>query len=138
MSTAKITAQILQALPKYDFICANFACPDMIGHTGNLAAAIKSVKAVDGYVKQVVQAALKHNAAVIITADHGNVEYMLNLNTKEMITEHTTNPVPFIVVCREKLKLKKIKDPILANVAPTILKLFNLKKPSLMNKESLI
>ncbi len=138
MSTARITAKILSALPKYDFICVNFACPDMIGHTGNMQAAIKTVRAVDGYVKKVVQAAKRHQAVVLITADHGNIEYMLNLNTKEIITEHTTNPVPFIVVCQDKLRLKKITHPILANVAPTILKLFDINKSSLMNKESLI
>lgn len=138
MSTAKITAKVLRLLPRYDFICVNFACPDMIGHTGNLKAAIKTVAAVDNYVKKIVTSALRHQATVLLTADHGNVEYMLNLETKEIITEHTTNPVPFIAVSRTKLKLKKLEHPILANVAPTILKLFNIKKNNLMNKESLI
>ena len=138
MSTAKITAKILKVMPKYDFICANFACPDMIGHTGNMKAAIKAVKAVDGYVKKIVKAAERCNAAVLITADHGNIEYMINLETNEIITEHTANPVPFIVVAKGGLILKKNTHPILGNVAPTILKLFGLKKSSLMNNDSLI
>jgi len=138
MSTAKITEKVIKSLSKYDFICANFACPDMIGHTGNMRAAIKTAKAVDDYVKKIVQAAFKHKATVVITADHGNFEYMKNLETNEIITEHTTNPVPLIIVSRDRLKLKKIKNPLLSNIAPTVLKLFNIKKSSLMNKESLI
>ncbi|MFA4871952.1 MAG: 2,3-bisphosphoglycerate-independent phosphoglycerate mutase [Patescibacteria group bacterium] len=138
MSTAKITQKIISCLNKFDFICANFACPDMIGHTGDLKAGIKAAEAVDKYVKKVVQAAAKKEATLIITADHGNLEYMLNLETREIITEHTTNPVPFILI-HKGLRHKRLKgDGSLGNVAPTILKLFGLKKSGLMSKDSLI
>ncbi len=139
MSTAKITAKILSSLPKNDFICANFAAPDMVGHTGNLKAGVKTAAATDKYVKQVAQAALKHDAILIITADHGNLESMLNLQTGEIITEHTINPVPLIIVGRDFGKNKNLKSRgVLGNVAPTILELFGLKKSKLMTKDSLI
>lgn len=139
MSTAAIAKKIIQSLKTYDFICANFACPDMIGHTGNMSAAIETVEAVDKYVKQVYEAALKNHATLIITADHGNIEYMLNLETGEKITEHTTNPVPLILIGKDwpkSIKLKK--NGVLGNVAPTILTLFGEKKSKEMKKESLI
>lgn len=139
MSTEAITKKIISSIKKYDFICANFACPDMIGHTGNMEASIETIKAVDRYVKQVYDAAMRNDAVLIITADHGNVEYMLNLETGEKITEHTSNPVPFIVAgsgIKKTLKLKK--NGVLGNVAPTILTLFNLPKPKAMTKSSLI
>ena len=138
MSTAKLTSKILQSMNEYDFICVNFACPDMIGHTGNMAAAKKTVKAVDRYVKILAEASLRNNAVLLIVADHGNIEYMKNLKTDEVITEHTANPIPFIIVSRNIFKIKNIKNPVLGNVATTILKLFHIKKNSLMNKESLI
>lgn len=139
MSTAEITKKIIGSMKKYDFICANFACPDMIGHTGNMEAAEKTVDAVDKYVKKVVAAALKHKAVLLVTADHGNIEYKFNTETGERLTEHTANPVPFIVIGHgsgQTLKLKK--DGVLGNVAPTIIKLFDLKKPKEMSKSSLI
>ncbi|MFA6526170.1 MAG: 2,3-bisphosphoglycerate-independent phosphoglycerate mutase [Candidatus Buchananbacteria bacterium] len=139
MSTAAITKKIISSLKKYDFIVANFACPDMIGHTGNMEASQDAIKAVDKYVKQVYAAAQKNNATLIITADHGNVEYKLNLKTKEKMTEHTTNPVPLILIGKgfdKSIKLKK--NGVLGNVAPTILDLFGEKKPKEMSKESLI
>ncbi|MEI6288088.1 MAG: 2,3-bisphosphoglycerate-independent phosphoglycerate mutase [bacterium] len=139
MSTAKIASRIISSLKKYDFIMANFACPDMVGHTGNFEACVKAVEGVDKYVKKVAQNVLKNNSILIITADHGNVEYKLNLETKEIMTEHTTNPVPFIVVGRDKQKGKRFPaDGILGNVAPTILKFFGIKKNKLMSKKSLI
>ncbi|MFA5125262.1 MAG: 2,3-bisphosphoglycerate-independent phosphoglycerate mutase [Patescibacteria group bacterium] len=139
MSTKGITSRIIASLRKYDFICANIACPDMIGHTGNMEAAQETVKAVDKYVKQIVAAALKNDAVLLITADHGNIEYKLNLETGERLTEHTTNPVPFIVVggsFGKSLKLKR--DGVLGDVAPTVIKLFGLNKPKGMSKNSLI
>lgn len=139
MSTAKITAKIMDSLKKFDFICANIACPDMIGHTGNLRAGIKTAEAVDGYVKKITQACIKIGADLIITADHGNLESMLNLETGEIITEHTTNPVPFILISKDFPKSTKLKSgKKLGSVAPTILKIFGIKKPVLMIKESLI
>lgn len=139
MSTSKIVQRIALSLSSYEFICANIACPDMVGHTGNMKACIKTVKAVDKYVKKVVDLALKYDCALIITADHGNLEYKLNLETGEIMTEHTTNSVPCIFVGKGLNKdLKLVKNGVLGNVAPTILKLFGVKKDRLMDKESLI
>lgn len=139
MSTKEITAKVINSIKKYDFIVANIACPDMIGHTGNMEASEAAVKACDKYVKQIYEAALASSSTLIITADHGNVEYKLNLETGEKMTEHTTNPVPFIIVDNKlKMQYKLKKKGVLGNVAPTILKLFNEKKPKEMNRESLI
>lgn len=138
MSTAKIAAKVVSGLKKYDFICANFACPDMVGHTGNLKAGIKAAETCDKYVKKVCQAALKNRAAVLITADHGNLEYMLNLETGEIITEHTANPVPFIIVSRDGVKACRLPGKAaLGAVAPTVLALFGLKKGRLMTRKPL-
>jgi 2,3-bisphosphoglycerate-independent phosphoglycerate mutase len=111
----------------------------MIGHTGNMEAAIKTVKAVDVYAKKVYQAALKHNANLIITADHGNIECKLNVKTGEIMTEHTTNPVPLIMIGDDlKKSLVRHKNGVLGNVAPTILEIFGEKKPREMSKNSLV
>jgi 2,3-bisphosphoglycerate-independent phosphoglycerate mutase len=139
MSTAGIAKKIISSLKKYDFICANIACPDMIGHTGNMAAAIETVHAVDKYVRQIYEAARRNKAALIITADHGNIEYMLNLETGEIITEHTSNLVPFIIIADGVKKSTRFKKgDVLGNVAPTILKLFGEKKNKEMTRSSLI
>lgn len=139
MSTPAIAKKVIASLKKYDFICANIACPDMIGHTGNMEASVEAVKAVDRYVEKIYEAAKEHSAVLIITADHGNVEYKLNLETGEKMTEHTTNPVPLILIAKNlKKTLKFKKNGVLGNVAPTILKLFGEKKPKEMTKDSLV
>lgn len=139
MSTAKIAAKIISGLKKYDFICANFAAPDMVGHTGDLAAGIKAAEAVDKYVKMVTAAVLKANGVLLLTADHGNLESMLNPKTGEIITEHTTNPVPFFLVKKGLGKRTRLKPSgSLGNVAPTVAKVLNCEKSKLMTKSSLI
>ncbi len=124
---------------KYDFTLLNFAAPDMLGHTGNLKAAIECCHIIDGLVGKIIQAYLEKNGTIIITADHGNIEKMINLETDEIFTEHTTNPVPFIIV-NEKIKksLKLKSGGILADIAPTILDLLNKPKPEEMKGKSLI
>ena len=139
MSTGKIASKVIASLKKYDFIVANFACLDMIGHTANMLATEDAVRAVDKYIKLIYEAAMENSATLIITADHGNVEYKLNLKTGEKMTEHTTNPVPFILIGKGFDKSIKLKQKgVLGNVAPTILKLFGEKKPKEMSKDSLI
>lgn len=139
MSTEAITNKTIECLKDYDFICVNFACPDMIGHTGNMEASIETVKAVDKYVKKIHDAVIENDAILMITADHGNFEYMLNLETGEKITEHTSNPVPFILIGKKFNKKTKLnKNCVLGNVAPTIIKLFDLPKPKAMTKTSII
>ncbi len=128
MSTAGIVKKVISSISEYDFICANIACPDMVAHTGNLKAGIKAAEAVDKYVKKIYQVCKKKNVDLIITADHGNLEYMLNTETGEIITEHTTNPVPFIVISNQVPKSRRLKSSCnLGNIAPSIVKLFGIK-----------
>lgn len=142
MSAPELTKIIIEKLnsKKYNFICVNFANPDMIGHTGNFEAGIKCCKIVDKLLGEVIKTALKNNFTSVITADHGNIEEMINLKTGEIDTKHSKNPVPFILV-NSTFKKKKIilkKKGVLANVAPTVLKLMNIQKPKEMQKESLL
>lgn len=136
MSAYEITTAIIPEIANKtaDFICLNFANGDMVGHTGNLNAAIKACETVDTCVKSIVEKANEHNYTTLIIADHGNCETMLNEDGSPN-TAHTTNPVPIILVDSE---LKSIKSGILANVAPTILKLMGIEKPPIMNQESLV
>jgi len=117
-----------------DFICLNFANPDMVGHTGVMEAAIKACEVVDECAKDVVEAAIENNYTVIVIADHGNSEVMINPDGSPN-TSHTTNPVPFIMVDKD---IKSIKDGKLGDIAPTILELMGITKPELMTQKSLI
>ncbi|MFH1744810.1 MAG: 2,3-bisphosphoglycerate-independent phosphoglycerate mutase [bacterium] len=140
MSSLKITEIVLEDLKKkkFDFITVNFAAPDMVGHTGNLVASIACCEAVDKCVGRIVKDYLKEKGTIIITADHGNVEKMIDLKTGELFTEHTVNKVPFVIVndkLKNKIKLKK--QGALSDISPTILDLLNHKKPTEMNGESL-
>ncbi|OGY93718.1 MAG: phosphoglycerate mutase (2,3-diphosphoglycerate-independent) [Candidatus Komeilibacteria bacterium RIFOXYC1_FULL_37_11] len=138
MSTNELTKRVLGDLKDnpYDFVLMNFAAPDMVGHTGNLKAGIKAVEIVDKAVGQIIEAVLAKKGTIIITADHGNIEEMINLSTDEIDTEHSINPVPFIVINHRSYKLKK--NGKLSNIAPTILDIFGIQKPKLMNEKSLI
>ncbi|MFZ4680517.1 MAG: 2,3-bisphosphoglycerate-independent phosphoglycerate mutase [Flavobacterium sp.] len=119
---------------KVDFVCLNFANGDMVGHTGVMAAAIKACEAVDKCVKEVVEAALENNYTILIIADHGNCETMINPDGSPN-TAHTTNPVPIILVDSE---LKTIHDGVLGDLAPTILELMGIEKPEVMTGKSLL
>jgi len=138
MSTVELTKRVIKDLKvdKYDFVLANFAAPDMVGHTGNLEAGIKAVELVDKSVGQIIKATLAKQGTVIITADHGNVEEMINLKTREIDTEHSINPVPFIIVNHHDFKLRA--NGKLASIAPTVLDILNIKKPKLISEKSLI
>lgn len=117
-----------------DFVCLNFANGDMVGHTGVMEAAIKACEAVDACVKDVVTTALDHDYTTLIIADHGNCETMVNPDGSPN-TAHTTNPVPVILVDKE---LKHIKDGILGDMAPTILKLMGIEQPEAMTQHALV
>ena len=119
----------------YDAIILNYANTDMVGHTGSLEAAIKAVETIDECVGKVVEAVNAQNGRLIITADHGNCEQMIDYKTGEPHTAHTTNPVPEILVGMENAKLKQGK---LADLAPTMLDIMNLPKPEEMTGESII
>ncbi len=117
-----------------EFICLNFANPDMVGHTGVFEAAVKACETVDKCAKAIVEKALESHYTTIIIADHGNSETMRNPDGSPN-TAHTTNPVPIIIVDDE---IKTVKNGILADIAPTILHLMGLEKPEIMTRNSLI
>jgi 2,3-bisphosphoglycerate-independent phosphoglycerate mutase len=119
-----------------DFILVNFANPDMVGHTGNLEAAIKAVEAVDACATQLVEAILARDGVALVTADHGNAERMIDIKTGNPHTYHTTQPVSFIAIGREYINLRP--SGILADVAPTVLDLLKLPQPDEMTGQSLI
>ena len=137
MSAYEVTEKVLEQIEneKYNAIILNFANPDMVGHTGSLDAAIKAVEAIDECVGKIVKAVEKVNGVLLITADHGNAEQMIDYKTGEPHTAHTTNPVPLILVGMEDIKLKEGK---LADLAPTMLDIMGLEKPEEMTGESLI
>ncbi len=130
----KIIAEINSNLP--NFVCLNFANTDMVGHTGDFEAAQVAASIVDTAVKEINQVALKHNYDIIIIADHGNSDYMINPDGSPH-TAHTLNMVPIIYVSNEG-KDKHIKNGKLADVAPTLLHLLNIEAPSEMTGDILI
>ena len=137
MSAYEVTEKVIDAIKseKYDSIILNYANPDMVGHTGNLEAAIKAIEVIDECVGKVVEEIRKQNGVLIITADHGNSEQMIDYKTGEPHTAHTTNPVPLILVGMENVKLKSGR---LADLAPTMLDIMNIEKPKEMTGESLL
>lgn len=122
----------------YDFIAVNFANADMVGHTGDLKATVQAVEFLDKQVKKIAKEVLKKKGNLIITADHGNADDMLDFGTSQPNTFHTKNPVPFLLI-GEKLKDKKLRDSgILGNIAPTILEIMEVEKPQAMKEDSLL
>ena len=119
-------------------IVLNYANPDMVGHTGDVKAAIKAVETVDECVGRVVEKILSKGGQALITADHGNAELMKDPETHATITAHSTNPVPFIVVSEELKSAKLKEDGRLSDIAPTVLSMMNLEQPEQMTGDSLI
>ena len=138
MSAYEVTEKVVEAIrsEKYDSIILNFANPDMVGHTGSVDAAIKALEAIDECVGKVVEAINEVNGVLLITADHGNCEQMVDYKTGEPQTAHTTNPVPLAIVGLPANK--KIKEGRLADLAPTMLDFMGLEKPDEMTGESLL
>lgn len=136
MSAFEIRDKIIPEIKKgeVDFVCLNFANPDMVGHTGVMEAAIKACETVDTCTQDIVTAALENRYTVIIIADHGNAEVMINPDGSPN-TAHTTNPVPVILVDQD---IKHINNGILSDIAPTILKLLGVAQPKVMNCAPLI
>lgn len=147
MKAAEITTELLKAIKSrgYDFILANFANADMMGHSGDYEAAIKAVKILDEAVGQIMKAVLEADGALIITADHGNADDMINKLTGEINTEHSVNPVPCYLIMNALKKernplAKNTADPsgILQDVAATALDLLGLPPPGDMDGQSLL
>ena len=137
MSALQVTDKVVEAInsKKYNAIILNYANPDMVGHTGSLEAAIKAIEFIDQCIGRVVEAINNQNGILLITADHGNSEQMIDYKTGEPHTAHTTNPVPLILVGKDDVKLKEGK---LADLAPTMLQLMGIEKPVEMKGESII
>ena len=153
MSASEVTKLVNKAIDdgKYDFIVVNFANPDMVGHTGVLEAGIKSCEVTDKCLGNVVENVLAHGGVGLVTADHGNAEEMGNLQTGEIDKEHSTNPVPFLVISKDYMGQAgsggdapegdlSLLQPVgmLADVAPTVLKLMGIDKPEEMTGQALI
>lgn len=152
MSARAVTDRFLQEIRtgKYDFCVINFANADMVGHTGNLSATVRAINVLDECIGEVVAGTLEYGGLVIITADHGNAENLVNLQTGSINKEHSNNPVPCIIVARELENkagsgqlvtddLSKLTPAgVLADVAPTMLKIMGLNKPADMSGQSLL
>lgn len=136
MSAFELTDALVPELEKEttDFVCLNFANGDMVGHTGSMPAAIQACEVVDKCVEKVVTTAIAHGYTTLLIADHGNCETMINPDGSPN-TAHTTNPVPLILIDKE---LKTIKDGVLGDMAPTILKLMGVEQPKSMTCHSLV
>jgi 2,3-bisphosphoglycerate-independent phosphoglycerate mutase len=139
MSASEVTDGAVAAIEgkQYAFILINFANPDMVGHTGILPAAVSAVETIDQCLAKIVEAATKTNTAVLITADHGNCEQMVDETTGQPHTAHTTNPVPFILV-DDELQKRTLHRGGLADVAPTVLEIMGLPVPAEMTGKSLL
>ncbi|MBL7053973.1 2,3-bisphosphoglycerate-independent phosphoglycerate mutase [Patescibacteria group bacterium] len=150
MSAYEILHQALFSIDsqKYKFVAINFANPDMVSHTGNLPATIEALESLDEILGQIVDISLKNNTAVLITSDHGNAEVLVNLRTGEIDKEHNNNPVPLIIIDnslkKEDALLSQVDlntmtpSGVLADIAPTILKIMGIDKPDEMTGTPLI
>ncbi len=138
MNAVQLTERLLEEIDggKYDLIIANYANPDMVGHTGNLDAVVKALETVDRCIGKVVNKILATGGSAIIASDHGNSEYMIEEECNIPITAHTTNPVPLILIGAGDVKLNQ--GGRLSDIAPTLLQLLGLEKPHEMTGNSLI
>jgi len=150
MSAFEIRDKVLSdlAMQNHDFYVVNFANADMVGHTGNFQATIKAVETIDGCVGEIMKAVFMLNGIIFLTADHGNAESLINLQTGAMDKQHTSHPVPFIIA-GENYELAKVRDEVpdlstaipsgfLSDVAPTMLRVLGIKIPDEMSGRSLI
>ena len=150
MSAAGVTqAAIAQISSGTNFVLINFANPDMVGHTGNIDACIAAVRAVDVSLRAILEAVKKTGACLIVTADHGKIEQILDPATGIIDKDHSPNPVPFLIAAKEfgLLSLREkgyvelpamVPEGVLSDVAPTVLELFGIEKPKEMHAESLL
>ena len=136
MSAYELKDVLCESLEKgeADFVCLNFANGDMVGHTGIMEAAVKACEAVDECAKAVIETGLTNGYSILLIADHGNCETMMNPDGSPH-TAHTTNPVPFILIDKE---IKSIKSGVLGDIAPTILELIGVNQPAEMTQKSLL
>ncbi len=151
MSGLEITTKLIEKITNEDFsfYLANFANADMVGHTGSIESATKAIQYLDRFLEQIRRATLDAGALLIITADHGNAEYMIEAKTGDINKEHTTSPVPFVVVAKElafdKPKQRNylslsgmVPSGVISDIAPTVLQFFGIDKPKEMTAVSLV
>jgi len=139
MSAHEVTEEVLLAIEgdDYEAIIMNFANPDMVGHTGNIPAAISAIETIDACLEKIQRAAKEKNAAIFLTADHGNLELMVDPQNGMIHTAHTTFPVPLILVGVNR-NYRLAERGKLADIAPTILDYLKIKKPLEMTGNSLL
>jgi 2,3-bisphosphoglycerate-independent phosphoglycerate mutase len=141
MSAREITNALLEraSTQEYPFMLINYANPDMVGHTGNIGAAVKACEVVDECVGKLANYTLAYGGTLLLTADHGNVEEMINTQTGQVDTEHSTNPVPFIAISKDYMsKPQTLHSGILADIAPTVLSLMQINIPDTMTGRNLL
>lgn len=142
MSARELTETVIDKIRNgghYNFILVNFANADMVGHTGSIGPAVTACEVVDECLGKIVNSVLAYDGVVVVTADHGNAEEMINASTGQIETEHSSNPVPFIVISKDFLgKALNLPSGILADVAPTLLGLLGIQKPSSMTGRNLL
>ena len=139
MSAYEVCDKLTEAIRSgdYDVIIINFANPDMVGHTGVEAAAVKAIEAVDECIGRAVEAVKEMDGQMFICADHGNAEQLIDEETGEPFTAHTTNPVPFILVNADA-SYKLREGGCLADIAPTLIELMGMEQPKEMTGKSLL
>ncbi len=139
MAAPEVTDVLIKTMEqeRYDLIIVNYANADMVGHTGNMNAAIKAVESIDSCLGLAITAAQQHGYTVLITADHGNVEKMVNDKTNKPHTAHTCNKVPLIYVTKNSKKIH-LKTGTLADIAPTILDILDITQPDEMTGKTLL
>ncbi|HAQ32502.1 MAG TPA: 2,3-bisphosphoglycerate-independent phosphoglycerate mutase, partial [Rhodospirillaceae bacterium] len=139
MAAPKVTQRLVKAIEggEYGFIVVNFANPDMVGHTGSMSAAVKAVETIDVCLGQLVSALDKAGGAMLVTADHGNIELMRDPETGQPHTSHTCNPVPGVLV-GGPADVTSLRHGCLADIAPTLLALMGLDHPKEMTGQSLL
>ncbi len=141
MSAEEITKTVIKNIESraYSFILINFANPDMLAHTGNIGPAVKAIEFVDQALGKIANTVLTYQGTLLVTADHGNAEEMINLKTGAIDTEHSMNNVPFLVISNAFMgKSQKLQSGILADVAPTIVSLLGLEIPAEMTGRDLL
>ncbi|MFH2062760.1 MAG: 2,3-bisphosphoglycerate-independent phosphoglycerate mutase [bacterium] len=139
MRARVITDEVVRRLRagRDDFIALNFANADMVAHSGNIPATVEAVRCVDACLDTLAKEVLARDGTLAIVGDHGNAERMADRRTGEVITEHSTNPVPFVIIGK-RLRRRRLRDGTLADVAPTILEVLGLPKPDEMTGHSLL
>lgn len=142
MSARELTNDVLEKLresPDFRFILINYANPDMVGHTGNIGATAKACEVADECIGKLANWVIAYDGVLIVTADHGNAEEMINPQTGEIETEHSANPVPFMVLSKELIgRPQTLTSGILADVAPTVLTMLGLEVPGSMTGRNLL